>query len=311
MNRLRPSISWDPTSAAETPQPPCSGNPPPSATEAWSHVGMDAWEEEVSGGKPFDSDGSFDQSAGFDGAAGFDDGSFGPSMRASARVFLLPLHYEPNYRYPLVVWLHSDGYNEHQVEHVMPHVSLRNYVAVGVRGVRAADSIGHRFDWSFSAAAVASAHAAIAETVDEAASRFSIHPSRVVLAGYRTGGTMALRVAMRAPSTFAAAISLGGPLPRCGGLLGNLPSLRTRRLPMLWQWAHRGDRFDPETLNEDLRSAMLMRAQVEVRQYADDDEMNTVALADLNEWVMRRVVAGEANQGPEMWSSSEVGFSSN
>lgn len=299
MNRFRPSISWDPKFDAENLEPPSAGSSPSSAGEAWSQVGMTAWEEEASG----ESD--------VDGAGLFDEGAIEPSTRASARVFLLPLHYEPNYRYPLVVWLHSDGYNEHQVEHVMPHISLRNYVGVGVRGVRAADSIGHRFDWSLSAAAVGSAHAAVAETIEEATTRFSIHPGRVVLAGYRSGGTMALRIAMRDPSTFAAAISLGGPLPRCGGMLGNLALLQSRRLPMLWQWADRGDRFDPETLTEDLRSAMMMRAQVEVRQYADDDEMNTVALSDVNDWVMRRVVTGEANRGSGAWTSSEVGFSDN
>ena len=42
-----------------------------------------------------------------------------------------PLHYERNYAYPLIVWLHGPGDDERQVTRVMPLVSMRNYVGVG------------------------------------------------------------------------------------------------------------------------------------------------------------------------------------
>ena len=32
------------------------------------------------------------------------------------RSFFLPLHYVETYEYPLIVWLHSNGYNENQVD---------------------------------------------------------------------------------------------------------------------------------------------------------------------------------------------------
>ena len=151
--------------------------------------------------------------------------------------FCLPLHYEPKYRYPLIVWLHNDGFNENQIDQLMPHISLRNYLAVGVRGNRAADSVGHRFDWHESSAAIELAHHRVIEAIDEAASQFSVHPDRVVLAGYRSGGTMALRIAMRDPDRFSAVASFGGRMPRGGNVFGDLTRLRRRRLPMLWQWA--------------------------------------------------------------------------
>ena len=78
----------------------------------------------------------------------------GARRLASPQTFFVPVHYEANYRYPLIVWLHSNGYNENQIDHVMPHISTRNYMATGVRGTRAADAIGHRFDWHDSAAAI-------------------------------------------------------------------------------------------------------------------------------------------------------------
>src|SRR5207249_1092134 len=49
-------------------------------------------------------------------------------------VLFTPLHYEPNYAYPLIVWLHADGEDEQVLGRIMADVSLRNYVAVAPRG---------------------------------------------------------------------------------------------------------------------------------------------------------------------------------
>jgi phospholipase/carboxylesterase len=45
-----------------------------------------------------------------------------------------PLHYEPGYAYPLIVWLHGEGGTENHLRRLMPMVSVRNYVAVAPRG---------------------------------------------------------------------------------------------------------------------------------------------------------------------------------
>lgn len=225
--------------------------------------------------------------------------------------FFLPLHYEPSYRYPLIVWLHNDGFNESQINQVLPHISLRNYVAVGVRASRSIDASGHRFEWSESSASVGTAHDAVMAAVDEATERYSIHADRIVLAGYRSGGAMALRIAMREPTRFAGVISLGGTMPHNGSWMNSLSALRRRRLPMLWQWATEGDHYRNENLDRDMRTAMLIRASVEVRQYVDDDEMSSVCLADLNRWIMRRVVAGDCCGELDAWASTPTSFSAN
>jgi phospholipase/carboxylesterase len=227
------------------------------------------------------------------------------------RNFFLPLHYEPNYHYPLIVWLHSDGFNENQVDHVLPHVSLRNYIAAGVRGIRAADSLGHRFDWHDSPAAVAAAEESVAQTVVEATQRFSVHPSRIILAGYGSGGTMAIRIALRDPEHFAAVASLGGAMPAGPHLCSNLSQLRARQMPMLWSWATSGPRFDPDRLGQDVRLAMMIKASVEIRQYSAEDEMDTVTLSDLNDWIMRRVVADQPAQADQRWATSPTNYSAN
>lgn len=231
----------------------------------------------------------------------------------TGHLFLVPIHYEANYKYPLVVWLHSDGYNENQLHQVMPHISLRNYVSVGVRGTKAADSMGHRFNWSESSAGIQQAHEAVANLVDEASERFSVHQERVVLAGYQSGGSMAMRIAMRDPQRFAGAISLGGYMPSTGRVIPDMNVLRERRLPMLWQWAQDSEAFDSDRLKQDISVAMSVRAEVEVRQYCDDDEMNTLVLSDVNHWIMNRIVAGnpqsaDAGRG---WETHETSFSGN
>lgn len=227
------------------------------------------------------------------------------------RSYFLPIHHTRSYRYPLIVWLHNDGFNENQVTQVMPHISLRNYVAVGVRGNRSADSSGHRYDWHDSAAAIGIAHDNVVDAVEEAADRFTIHPDRIVLAGYGAGGSMALRIAMRDPKRFAAAVSLGGRMPR--GSIRNPNQLRNRRLPMLWQWGSENGQFTAEGIKADCQSAMAIGAQVEIRQYPGDDEMDTVVLSDLDRWVMRCVISGEnvCDSGSDRWASSPTIYSNN
>lgn len=227
------------------------------------------------------------------------------------RSFFLPLHYEPNYAYPLIVWLHNDGFNEHQVDHVMPHISVRNFIAVGVRGIRAADSMGHRFDWHTSGVAVAAAEESVMATLAEACDQFSVNQTRIVLAGYGNGGTMAMRIALRHPSQFAAAISLGGGMPKDEQVLSNLDQLRAHRLRMLWAWGTSGPHYCSERLQEDLRLAMMIKARLEVRQYAGDDEMDTVVLSDVNDWVMRSVVSDQSSVADDRWSTSPTVYSAN
>src|SRR5262249_61615574 len=46
----------------------------------------------------------------------------------------LPTGYEPNYPYPLLVFLHGHGGSEEQVLRFAPRLSRRNYVCIALRG---------------------------------------------------------------------------------------------------------------------------------------------------------------------------------
>src|SRR4051812_49978144 len=48
----------------------------------------------------------------------------------------LPTGYEPNYPYPLLVFLHGHGSSDEQVLRLAPRLSRRNYICISLRGPR-------------------------------------------------------------------------------------------------------------------------------------------------------------------------------
>lgn len=248
---------------------------------------------------------------------GFDDedGSGGPPSSWSgslrAQTFFVPMHYEANYRYPLIVWLHSDGFNENQVCHVMPHISTRNFLATGIRAPQACDSSGHRFAWSAGGASLESAELSVLEAINRTAQQFSVHAERIILAGYQRGGSMAMQIAMQNPELFSAAVSLGGEFRLDSDLDIDRDRLSERKLPMLWQQSLDSERYDEEKLVKEIRAAASIKAQLEIRQYRNDDEMNTVVLSDLDRWIMNHVVSGAPVARMHQWDTSPTSFSDN
>src|SRR5207248_4849646 len=155
-----------------------------------------------------------------------------PLVRTAARLALpqcqmVPEHYEPNYAYPLLVWLHDSGGHEQQLREIMPLVSLRNYVSLAVRGTCQADS---GFGWSENSDGIAAAESRVAEAVAQARQRFHVHSGRVFLAGAGAGGTLALRLALRTPEDYAGAASIGGCFPQGHSPLARLKLARSSRL---------------------------------------------------------------------------------
>src|SRR5262249_16714493 len=78
-----------------------------------------------------------------------ESGRFERSSEPNApHAFFSPLHYERNYAYPLIVWLHGPNDDERQLRRIMPLVSMRNYVAVAPRGTCTSDSIAENAEQS-------------------------------------------------------------------------------------------------------------------------------------------------------------------
>ncbi|MCA9234605.1 MAG: hypothetical protein KDA44_04010 [Planctomycetales bacterium] len=198
--------------------------------------------------------------------------------------FFAPVHYERNYAYPLLVWLHDDHGNERQLRQVMPHVSMRNYLAVAVRATRPSEREQHGFVWRQSAEAVRQAAEQVRDAIDEASERFHVHPDRVFIAGHRRGGTMALRLGLRYPEWFAGAISLCGPMPE-----GDAPLARVndaRELPLLIASTQECSLYPDQRVAADLRLLHSAGFTLALRHYPGDCDLTTEMLSDVDRWVM-------------------------
>lgn len=195
-----------------------------------------------------------------------------------------PLHYEQGYAYPLLVWLHGDGGSERELRRVMPHVSVRNYVAVAARGAADGDADASGYSWRDSAAGAADAADDVRRSIDLAMGRYHVHQDRVFIAGYQGGGTMALRLAMSYPEWFAGAISLGGPMPS-----GDAPLRRVneaRHLPLMLACCRECRQYAPRRVADDLRLLHSAGFSLALRQYPGETGLTTAMLSDMDRWMM-------------------------
>ena len=212
-----------------------------------------------------------------------------PAARGGARMtqaqcVLAPLHYEPNYAYPLVVWLHGSGGDERELKRVMPLISLRNYVSVAAAGPTKAS---HGYDWPQTEEGIQAASARVDEAVAQACQRFHVNSERVFLAGYGSGGTMAVRLALRQPGCFAGAASLGGAFPKGHAPLSQLA--KARQVPLLIAHSRDSQTYRVEYLCQELALFHAAGMRITLRQYPCGDELTTQMLHDANAWLMEQV----------------------
>lgn len=201
-----------------------------------------------------------------------------------------PIHYEERYAYPLIVWLHDSGSNEQELKHVMPLVSMRNYVAIAPRGT--CDDPHHRgrYGWRQTSDAIESAQSRIADCIALAKRRFNIHEQRVFLVGRGAGGTMALRTAWNESQRFAGIVTINGPLP------SRLSPLRrvndVRHIPCLLTTSRDSQAYPADHVCRDLRLLHVAGCTVALRQYPGDDSLTSNMLSDLDRWLMELVCGG-------------------
>lgn len=200
-----------------------------------------------------------------------------------------PLHYEPNYAYPLLIWLHGHGDNESQLKRVMPLISIRNYVAVAPRGLASEERSAGRdachwpqqtTDWSI-------AEQRIFDAIDLARARFHIAPRRVFIAGYDCGGTMAFRAAMAHPGHFAGVLSLCGRFPENGSPLRRLAY--ARRVPLFVACGRDSRSYSSAEVCGNLKLFHSAGMNVSLRQYPCGQEIVPAMLADMDRWMMEQI----------------------
>jgi phospholipase/carboxylesterase len=201
-----------------------------------------------------------------------------------------PVHYEPGYAYPLLVWLHDRAGNEHQIRRIMPHISMRNFVAVAPRGTVASRRRQGAFDWQQSGDSIEEAEARVMHCIDGAKARYHINCKRVFIMGSGNGGTMAMRIAWTHPERFAGVATLGGRLPTRFCPLRRIHELRG--LPCLIAAARQSGNYPEAEVCRDLRLMHSAGCTVSLRQYPGCDGLTTRMLSDLNRWIMDLVCGG-------------------
>jgi phospholipase/carboxylesterase len=212
---------------------------------------------------------------------------FVASQSRAPHCLFAPLHYESNYAYPLIVWLHGPGDDERQLRRIMPLVSMRNYVAVAPRAPH--ECRGRGLTWRQAEADISLAEQRIFDGLSAARRRFHIRRDRVFLAGYDCGGTMAFRVAMQHPDLFAGVLSIGGGFPSGRTPLSRLPE--ARRMPIFLACGRDSRKYPQEKVCDDLRLFHAAGMSVSLRQYPCGQEIAVQMLSDLDRWIMEQIGA--------------------
>lgn len=232
-----------------------------------------------------------------------DSALFVGSAPDTSRALFAPLHYEPNYPYPLLVWLHGPGNDERQLIRIMPLVSMRNYVAVAPRGLRipAPDGKDH-WGWLQTPEHIQQAEARVLDCIEETERRFHISPRRVFVAGFDSGGTMAFRIAMSHPTRFAGVLSIEGCFPRKHNPLCQWTE--ARRLAVFLAVGRDSTTYPPAQACEDLRLFHAAGLSVTLRQYPCGHELCPQMLRDMDRWIIEQITTpNDPTIRSDHWSS--------
>jgi phospholipase/carboxylesterase len=202
--------------------------------------------------------------------------------RAASTGLFVPEKYEPNYPYPVILWVHDAGGDESELLSLMPRISSRNYFGLSLQGsASVGESPSTGFDWPRDADSISRLESQVYQTLCELRRNFHIHSERVFLAGQGTGATLALRLLLNRPEWFAGAFAVGGELPTFDPQLPMHPELSERRV------------FLNIPPTADQQHARLWRAAgMNLHTEVEDAAAITgQRLAHLNQWVMETICA--------------------
>jgi phospholipase/carboxylesterase len=216
----------------------------------------------------------------FDTDIRFDDKSAPP-----AHSLFCPLHYEKNYAYPLVVWLHENGSSHRQTPQMMQKISMRNYVGIGPNASQAEQAGGGQ--WQQTPQSILETENSISRCIGIACEKYHIDRSRIFIAGAGAGGTMAFRVGLNHPDWFAGVLSIGGPMSLVQTPLAGFK--QSRKLNCFVSQARDSQQFSVDELCDQLRLMYASGFDVTVRQYPGAEDLTDQVLRDMNVWIMEQV----------------------
>ncbi|MEQ8208560.1 MAG: alpha/beta hydrolase-fold protein [Lacipirellulaceae bacterium] len=208
-----------------------------------------------------------------------------------------PVGYEAGYRYPLIVWMHSHGSSERELTGVMASLSLQNHVAIAPRGTDRMYGEDGLYTWRQNPTHIDLAAKRVEDAIARAQQVKNIHPDRVFVVGYGSGGTMALRIALRHPEWFAGVASLNGPMPTGFSPLGRFKA--ARRLPVMLGNGLESEHYDVDSVYRDVRLLRTAGMKLDVRHFPAGDELRTPMLEEINAWIMNFVCSSSSSAVPQ------------
>jgi phospholipase/carboxylesterase len=202
----------------------------------------------------------------------------------------LPTGYEPNYPYPLLVFLHGHGSSEEQILRLAPRLSRRNYVCIGLRGPHAVTSRATgavSYSWGLDANPDYGVEDYVLRSIEQTRRLYHVHTERIYLAGFREGATLAYRLGMLYPERFGGIISLNGNMPRRGGPLLRLPQVRNLRVLIGHGIANA---LVPLAMaKDDFRLLYTAGLDIHLHTYATNHRIHPDMLRDVDRWIMRQI----------------------
>jgi phospholipase/carboxylesterase len=202
----------------------------------------------------------------------------------------LPTGYEPNYPYPLLVFLHGHGGCEEQVLRLAPRLSRRNYICIGLRGPHplAPRPDGRQtYTWGQGDHSDALVEEYVFRAVEQTRRHYHVHSERIYLAGFREGATLAYRLGLLFPDRFAGIVSLNGAMPRRGGPLLRLPQVR--RLRVLIGHGIANSVAPLSLARGDFRLFYAAGLPVRMHTYPTNHRIHPHMLRDIDRWVQHAI----------------------
>jgi phospholipase/carboxylesterase len=217
-----------------------------------------------------------------------------PEHPFDATVYV-PEHYEENYAYPLIVWIPPSGGSSRDVHRIVPRISTRNYLGVGLHGlgVERHQKLKHTAE-SSSQSGRSDSQQAVAEFAERLYERvrglrreYHIHSERIFAVGMGEGGALALRLLLAKPEWFGGAIALGARLP-CNRLsLSRFRDLKGKRVSI-----GMGIHDSHEHNAQAVRAGRLLHAAgltVSTNVYDAGYELSPEMFKDINHWLMEGI----------------------
>lgn len=222
-------------------------------------------------------------------AEGFYTSEVAAAQTWPLRTFL-PVGYEPNYPYPLLVFLHGQGSSEEQILRLAPRLSRRNYICIAPRGpLMMPPRLDGRttYCWGPDNCDDPLVEEYIFRAIEQTRRSLHVHSERIYLAGFREGAALAYRIGLNFPERFNGVISLNGSLPRPGTPRLRLPEVRQLRVFIGHGIANP---IVPLALaRQDYRLFYTAGLDVSLRTYATTHRIHPAMLKDIDRWVQDKI----------------------